>query len=87
MTNSQPYFVLAIAFLFRYRLHSVISSQNFREKSGFSKGGSVWGGVTFQSALGERVLGRNLNFQISAWGGESDFRQFTTFVGISDMKI
>jgi len=31
-------------------------------------------------------LGRNLNFQISAWE-KSDFRQFRMFVGISDMKI
>ena len=53
----------------------------------FSKG-SVWRGeVTFQSAWGERVLGRNLSFQISSWGGKSDFRQFTTSVGISDRKI
>ena len=51
------------------------------EKSGFCLGGEV----TFQSVLGERVLERNLNFLISAWG-ESDFWQFTLCLGISDVK-
>ena len=30
--------------------------------------GSFWRRVTFQRGLGERVSGKNLNFQICAWG-------------------
>ena len=51
----------------------------------FSKG-FVCGDITFQSAWRERVLGRNLNFQISALG-EVRILTISTFVGISDMKI
>ena len=48
--------------------HSVISPQILGRNHDLPKV-SVWGKVTFQSASGERVLGRNLNFQIFAWGG------------------
>ena len=44
-----------------------------------SYNGYVWGEVTFQSAWGERVLVRNLNFQISAWGGSLIFDNLQCF--------
>ena len=47
-------------------LHSVISPQDFEEKSGHSDGFCL-GEVIFQRAWGERDLGTNLNFQISTW--------------------
>ena len=54
--------------------HSVIYPQNFGGEIGiFQRVLSGGGEVTFQSAWGGRVLVRNLNFQISAWGGKSDF--------------
>ena len=67
-------------YLFISLLHFIVSFlPKIGEKSGFSKGFCLGGGVTFQSAWGERVLGRNFNFQISAWGGSLIFDNLQRF--------
>ena len=46
----------------------VISPQNFWEKSWFFKWFCL-GGSHFPKYMGERILGRNLSYKISAWRG------------------